>query len=348
MKRTFTFLAFGATGIALFGCPIYGDDNGHRVCNSQGCYECPSGTYSTDCSPWTCSSRLDCPSDYSCQNGACVGGNGACSQPSDCPGGTCGADGQCHAGDCSVAGCVGGWVCKVSSGVASCVKDSVSDGGTSDAGVPECTSDTTCATSKGTGAKCLNGTCVAPADLCADATQCQNGYQCVQGVCTPGCSDGDGGSKPCPTGYSCDAQKGVCTGNPSPCTQNAQCQNGTVCSQGHCVNPCNANACPNGFVCVGGGCIPDQKPTFVCSVEGKQDVCKGGSMCLRHNCYIACDADAAMSCKNADQFNICKQVTTQSGTYTVCGSSSNLGNDCDPTLGKNCSGGLICIDGYCR
>ena len=350
MKRIVTFFGFGIAGIALFGCPIYGDEGGYRVCNAQGCYDCPSGSYSASCKPWACNSSLDCPNGYDCNGGACVAGNsGGCTQPTDCPNGsTCGVDGQCHVGDCGNVGCVSGYVCKVSNGVASCVKDTKTDGGSGDACVPECVADATCVTAKGAGAKCLNGTCVAPADQCADATQCQNGYQCVQGVCTPSCSDGDGGSKPCPTGFSCDTQKGVCTGNPNPCTQNAQCMNGTVCTEGHCVNPCNAGVCPNGFVCVGGGCIPDQKPMFVCNVEGKQDVCKQGSLCLRHNCYIACDADASMSCKAADQFNICKQVTTMSGSYSVCGSASNLGSDCDPTIGKNCGGGLVCIDGYCR
>ena len=155
--------------------------------------------------------------------------------------------------------------------------------------------------------------------------------------------------KPCPNGYSCDLQKGVCTGNPNPCQTSAQCNNGNVCVEGHCVDACNNGSCGAGLVCVGGGCIPDQKPQFVCATEGQQDACKMGSLCLHHNCYIACDLDASMSCKNADQFNMCKTVTTQTGMYSVCGSSANLGSECDPTQGKNCSGGgTICIDGYCR
>jgi hypothetical protein len=124
-----------------------------------------------------------------------------------------------------------------------------------------------------------------------------------------------------------------------------------VCVEQHCVAPCGSNnACGTGLVCVAGGCIPDQKPQFVCATEGKQYACASGSLCLHHNCYIACDSssDAGAQCKNADQFNLCKSVTTASGTYSVCGSASNLGSDCDPTVGKNCSGGLICIDGFCR
>ena len=85
------------------------------------------------------------------------------------------------------------------------------------------------------------------------------------------------------------------------------------------------------MVCVGGGCIPDQKPQFVCATEGQQDACKMGSICLHHSCYIGCDMDASMPCKNADQFDMCKSVTTGTGTYAVCGSNANLGNECDLT-----------------
>jgi hypothetical protein len=73
---------------------------------------------------------------------------------------------------------------------------------------------------------------------------------------------------------------------------------------------------------------------------------------LHHNCYIACSiadaGDAGVGCQTADNFNICKPVQTSSGTYDVCGSNTNLGNQCDPTQGKNCNSPAICIDGYCR
>jgi hypothetical protein len=33
----------------------------------------------------------------------------------------------------------------------------------------------------------------------------------------------------------------------------------------------------------------------------------------------------------------------------VCGSTSNLGNQCDPTQNLPCTGpGQVCIDGYCK
>jgi hypothetical protein len=141
--------------------------------------------------------------------------------------------------------------------------------------------------------------------------------------------------------------------NPTPCgtaPDATTCAPETTCAQNHCVTPCGADgSCAGGLVCVEGGCVPNQKPQFTCATEGTKDACATGSICLHHSCYIGCDPDAGSdACKSADQFNVCKSVPTSSGTYAVCGSSTNLGTDCDPTQGKACSGALLCIDGFCR
>ncbi len=337
----------------LEGCPIYSDNHNHRVCQNGTCYSCDNDYYdSYSCIGWQCDTQLDCPNGYTCTSQhACVVGSSqpptgttSCSQPSDCPSGqTCGADDKCHNTDCSAAGCPNGYTCTLQSGKLACVSTGKSDGGPTFTG---CKNDGACA-SKGAGAKCLNGDCVAPADQCSDATQCPTGSQCVQGACTPSCD----ATHPCATGYSCDTSKGVCTGNPTPCGSTGQsCSGSTVCVEDHCVTPCGAgNTCSQGLICIGGGCIPDQKPQFVCTTEGTQDACASGSTCLHHSCYIACSADAGtQACQAADKFNECKQVQTGTGTYSVCGSSSNLGTECDPTQGKNCTSPLICIDGFCR
>jgi hypothetical protein len=144
-----------------------------------------------------------------------------------------------------------------------------------------------------------------------------------------------------------------------PCNQGdagATCAGSLTCVQQHCVDPCgDGGTCSNGLVCVDGGCIPNQKPQFTCNTDGQPGDglagdCATGSICLHHSCYIACNPEAgASACQTADQFNICKQVTTSTGTYSVCGSNSNLGNQCDPTQGINCpSSSSVCIDGYCR
>ena len=348
MKRVVFFVLVGTGAAILGGCPIYPEGRDHRVCIGGDCYDCPDEYYSSQCTAWICSSNYDCPAGYTCTSDRrCrltdapppTGGEGtACTKPTDCPGGNCGADNKCHPGDCSQTGCPATFVCKLTNGAPQCVP--VGGGG----GASSCQSDKDCPTPAGS--KCLSGECVAPQDQCADGTQCANGAQCVDGACTPACS----ANKPCPTGYSCDTAKGVCTGNPSPCTSTNQCGNDTVCVEEHCVEKCGpGGTCAAGLVCIDGGCTPDEKPVFTCATEGAQDACQAGSICLRHSCYIACDADAGpTACATADKFNVCKQVTTSSGTYSVCGSADNLGTECDPTQAKNCASPLICIDGYCR
>jgi hypothetical protein len=352
MKRAVSSVLFGLGVAILGGCPIYSSDRDHRVCIGGDCYDCPDSSYSASCHDWTCTTGLDCPSGYSCNTAqrckltdAVPPGStdGACTKPSDCATGNCGKDNRCHTGDCSATGCPSSFVCLLeggTGGVPKCVAGGGNTGGTTSS----CKSDKDCPSPAGS--KCLTGTCVAPQDQCADATQCAAVAQCVQGACTPSCS----ASKPCPTGYGCDAAKGVCTENPTPCTSSAQCNGGKVCVQEHCTDACDpTGACKEGLKCVDGGCTPDQKPIFTCSADGAQDNCQPGSICLRHSCYIACSADAGTeTCKSADQFNQCKAVTTSSGTHNVCGSTANLGTDCDPTQAKNCMGSLICIDGYCK
>lgn len=348
MKRAVSFVLLGAGVVVLAGCPIYPDDRDHRVCVGGDCYDCPDSYYSSACHAWACNDDGDCPSGYACTGdrrckltdgtpptGA---GGAACAKPSDCePGTNCGADNRCHPGDCASSGCPATYVCKLEGGAVACVP--VGGGG----GTSTCKSDQDCPSPAGS--KCLSGSCVPPQDQCADATQCTAGAQCVDGSCTPSCSE----TQPCPTGYACDQSKGVCTGNPSPCSSSSQCGSGKVCVEQHCVDQCGpGGTCATGLVCLDGGCTPDEKPVFICDVDGQRDKCQEGSVCLRHSCYIACDKAVADSCKNADEFNVCKDVTTSSGTHSVCGSTTNLGTECDPTQGKNCAQPLICIDGFCR
>jgi hypothetical protein len=273
-----------------------------------------------------------------------------CKRPGDCATGyTCGTDETCHIGDCTNTGCIPGYVCKLSGGAVQCVPTGTPvDAGPPpiDAGAVGCHNDAEC--SAVPGARCLSGECVAPAGQCTDSTQCPGTERCVQGACTPACD----ATTACPTGYSCDVSKGVCTGNPTPCGAGGTvCTGGTVCSQDHCVAPCgDGGTCTTGSVCIEGGCVPDGKPRFTCSTEGAQSECATGSLCLHHSCYIACNPDAgADACKSADKFNVCKSVQTSTRTYSVCGSSTNLGTDCDLTQGKTCpTAGSICIDGFCR
>jgi hypothetical protein len=117
----------------------------------------------------------------------------------------------------------------------------------------------------------------------------------------------------------------------------------------HCVPSCTNGCSGTGLVCVDHGCIPDQSPQFICNTQGVQDSCNAGSICLHHSCYIACTpGDGGNTCQAADNFNICKPVASSTGTYYVCGSATNLGNQCDPTQGDSCGSPAICINGFCR
>jgi hypothetical protein len=354
MKRILglAMLSFGA--LALYGCPVYSGPGGG---GGNGCYD-----YGYGCpGPSSCQSNYDCPSGSSCDLST-----GTCSQA--CPGGYVLSGGtlQCISSDGGVDSGAADATTR-DSGTADATSDATSDAtadassdttsptdGGVDSSFSGCTNNAECVAMAGdgggTGAQCLDGVCYSAANQCSDSTQCTGTQQCVQGVCTPTCSS----TISCPTGYSCDTQNMVCSGNSAPCGGAdggaAACSAGTTCVQEHCVAPCaEGGTCSGGLVCVDGGCMPNQQPTFVCSVDGQQDSCAAGSICLHHNCYISCNPEAgASACMDADQFNICKQVSTSTGTYNVCGSSANLGNQCDPTQGMNCPNGAVCIDGYCR
>jgi hypothetical protein len=338
MKRTFVIGLLGFSAAALLGCPVFSGGSG-----GNGGGSCVGDPYSSCCQ--------DCPSGSVCD---CASVDGSYDASYD--------SGTGDVASCTITGCPQGSVCEVVDAVPTCVPSA--DGPVGDAAKPfkGCTSNSQCAADGGTGSLCLDGTCVSPANQCTDGTQCHDNEECVQGACVPSCS----ATSPCPTGYACSfpgdsGATGVCTGNPTPCggtDAGAACTGGTTCVDQHCVPNCAGGdaACATGLVCVDNGCIPDQKPVFVCNEDGVQGACDPGSVCLHHSCYIGCDSpdastpDASDSCSTASTFNVCKSVTTSSGAYYVCGSNSNLGSDCDPTLvpPKNCTSPDICIDGYCR
>lgn len=374
MKRVFFGIGLLGVVAVLGGCPIYpSQQSEYQVCTNTGCYSCPDSSYSSACTPWACGSDSDCNSGYSCDV-----------NPNDSTYGTCipgsSSNGDASTGDCSVTGCPTGQVCKLANGVAQCVtlpggggddgggSDAAADtgspteggttseagdgsGGDGSAGGGPCNADSQCTAA---GSKCIDGQCTSQLHLCSDGSQCNvSGYACVDGVCEAHCSS----TSSCPTGYSCDLTRGVCN-IPISCTGSgsSSCQGGTTCVEEHCVPPCSTSdagpACPSGQVCVNGGCIPDQGATFACTNDGENGqlatTCATNSICLHHDCYAACDVDASLTGAQCSAGQTCKSVTIETGTYSVCGTSSTLGSDCDPAQGKYCSGGKVCVDGYCE
>jgi hypothetical protein len=338
----------------------------NETCGTDG--QCHSG----DCSVWGCSSGFSCTVDPSSQTSSCVpggsttgtGGSGTggmntggmntggstttgaggagpapvyCGHPSDCAAGqTCAPDGTCKAGDCNANGCIFGYTC-------------AADGTCQAKSANACDKDAEC-TSLGAGYACIagpkgGGVCMQPADQCFDQSQCDPGDKCAAGKCTQACTS----NSDCRDGFACDTTLGICSKPVNTCTVTNDCGSATkVCIGGGCVPRATGGTCAAGDVWDENGCIPNQAATFTCMQDGQQDACAAGSICLHHSCWISCDAPNESLCANQPTLNSCKPVTSTSGSHDVCGTGQNLGGQCDPTAGKTCSGGKVCIDGFCK
>jgi len=368
MKRLLLGISLLGVAAVLGGCPIYPAQQEYQVCSASACYSCPDPSLSSACTPWPCQSDSDCSGGYVCDPGTatCLAGSS----------GDAGYEGGTTT-DCSVNGCPSGQVCKLSNGVAQCVTpgggddastgtDSATggnDGGAvtdapastdaAEAGVVTgpCNSNTDCG---GHGEKCIDGQCTVQGQLCSDGSQCiAAGSACVDGVCEAQCS----ATSSCPTGFQCDLTRGVCNVDPAPCSGSgtSTCLGGTTCVETFCVPPCTNTdagpACPGGQVCVNGGCLPNQQASFDCANDGQSGqlatTCADGQICVHHDCYAACGSDGASPCSVSAPASTCKNVTIETGTYSVCGTATTLGSDCDPSQGNYCSGGKVCVDGYC-
>ncbi len=386
MKRLLLGISLAALAAVLGGCPIYPSQQEYQVCTSAACYSCPDTSLSGACTPWPCQSDPDCPGGYSCDpaTASCVagstsgadGGTSTDCSVTGCPTGQvcklaggvaqCVSPGSSGGGDASTGTEDGATEASSGTDAASETGGDGSAGNNPEAGAADadasdgsttvtgpCNSDAACG---GHGEKCIDGQCTVQALLCSDGSQCEaSGFACVDGVCRPHCST----TNFCPTGMQCDLTRGVCSINPAACTGSgtSTCQGGTTCVEGFCVAPCGtgdaAPVCLAGQVCVNGGCLPDEKATFSCTNDGQSGQlatsCATGEICVHHDCYLACSVDGGSSCSTgAAASNLsCKNVTIETGAYSVCGTSSTLGSDCDASQGKYCSSGKACVDGYC-
>jgi hypothetical protein len=377
MKRLSLFAFLGLVAGVVAGCPVWTDDDDDHdwVCDDEGrCCNLDSddcdwngdlscttsnqcGTNETcgedsrchigDCTIWGCSNGYSCvigdDAFASCKvgNGGSDGGGGSgggggttawCGNPSDCAAGqTCAPDGTCRDGDCNLNGCIFGYACDAVNG-ACAANDPAA-----------CFLDTDCS-SIGQSHACVNGSCRAPEDQCFDQAQCRVGDKCAEGRCIRGCID----TNDCSEAYACDLEIDICSLPARACAITNDCGSASeVCVEGACVARAGADgSCQEGRVWVRNGCVPDQAPIVACEVDGQQDACTAGSVCLHHACYISCDTPNEAACGGLNPFNECKPFTTPSGAHQVCGSSQNLGGECDPNT--DCSPGRKCIDGFCR
>ena len=266
-----------------------------------------------------------------------VGDSGAtalviyCGAPSDCaPTETCAADGMCHGGDCTVNSCINQFQCSATPQGFACVH------GASGA----CSVDTQCRTTE----RCIDGACSPLADLCVDRTQCASGELCVAGRCITSCSS----DPECAAGFACRLALGVCDAPLRACAITSDCADpNSVCVAGGCVPRCHAlGACGQGNgVCVDNGCVPSVKAERQCDSDTS---CGEGRVCVRHHCYVSCESPSDAACANLPASPICKAITVGGASRRICGTTQNLGSECDPAEGKSCPAGGICIDGFCR
>jgi hypothetical protein len=366
--------------IGLAGCPIWsgeyqgGGDTGEtpRFCNVDG--ECVGGEvcgsdnqcHEGTCQNWGCPNGAVCLVDVD-GNASCFdnnGGSGAtgaaggaggdggagatggtggsggatpivyCGNPDDCAfDETCTGDGTCQPGGCDVHACIFGFSCDLKPVIPRCVAENPL----------ACGEDADCSANPGD--KCVSGLCTAAADQCFDQTQCSGGSVCADGKCTPACANGAA----CSSAFECTAGVELCTTPATSCSITNDCASADlVCVDGACVPRSIDGQCASGLVWVENGCIADQAGIFVCETDGEQGACAAGSICLHHSCYISCAAPNGTACDGLPTFNQCKPVTTSAGEFPVCGSSQNLGGECDPTAEAFCDSGLICIDGFCE
>jgi hypothetical protein len=342
-----------AASALLGGCPIYSADSCSADPNCVSTYPVPdAGPIDTAPAPDATDCGSGCSPGYVCSSIA--SGRYACTAY-DCRAveKACPADQKCLLNDsgvytcavatppdCAKTGCITGYSCAPGDvGTRICVSTDPN----------ACVVDTDCPAKTGTGSLCLGGVCKAPKDLCSDSTQCKSGGTCLEGRCIPGCA------ATCATGYSCDTKTNLCTAGAAACDAVKTCTSG-LCVAGRCVDKASTDgSCKAGLVSVAGGCLIDDRPVFFCdkdgTKDGTQDVCAASSICLHHNCYVACkDALDTATCASVDKFPVCKSVTSSSGPHFVCGSSTSLGSDCDLTLSppKTCNPGKVCIDGFCK
>jgi Cys-rich repeat protein len=264
-----------------------------------------------------------------------------CGHPSDCAAGsTCTTDGTCQPGACTATGtnaCIYGYSCTsgtcASSTPGACNADS------------DCASGQVCiAGSDGKG-----GVCTVAANQCFDQSQCSSGEDCVSGKCILGCTS----DTQCRDGYTCNTTTNVCSTASKPCTVTNDCGSASlVCVAGACVPRSGpTGTCTNpGDVWDENGCVPNQAPTFTCQNDGVQDACNAGSICLHHDCWISCATPNQNACATQSILNTCKPVVDNAATYDVCGTSTSLGGECGAgtTGNMSCSGGDVCVDGYCK
>jgi hypothetical protein len=165
-------------------------------------------------------------------------------------------------------------------------------------------------------------------------------------VCQFGSVVCEGAIKPQPN--QCDGVSRDCTGLPN---DNGNCQDGFICYQGNCLQPCGSGEfpCPGGFVC-----ITDNNQNRVCAPDVCTNVqCPDGQFCQAdaNNTAVCVDPCDRVNCPDGYRCkagvcvdNSCKVFGCQDGE--MCEGSPPT---CvpDPCFNVSCDPGLYCMGGEC-
>jgi hypothetical protein len=362
MKRSLGALGLFFTGAFAAGCPVYSDNVYPVEClYATDCplgYRCASGGICVLAPPHVGTPRDGGASDTSADaagndaiaeggtsdasvegsTDAPIGDAGPavfCGNPNDCAADeTCSTDGRCHRGNCSMIACINQYQCAITASGPACVRGAAKG----------CGADRQCFANE----RCVDGTCTAVTELCTDRAQCGAGKACADGRCVATCTaDGQ-----CAPGFLCRTALGICGATAETCLHTSDCGGqDRVCVDSACVPRCAAiGVCGAGTgagVCVDNGCVPSATVVSECERQGTSTGCSAGGICLHHHCYASCAQDAG-GCIAQSSAPVCKMITVAGASYAVCGTIETLGADCDPSAGRACTDGKICVDGYCR
>jgi len=291
-------------------------------CGCANCNSCPIGETCNNgvCglpTTETCDGPEDCGTDEVCDNQQC--------RP--CVGDECGTT-----EDCTTTGCEANFHCDQTT--KTCEPDSTSTATACEA----CTEVDDCGGSPWKCAPLISGNACLPP--CTNADDCQTGWLCQAGNCTPSnfnCDTCMGTG--CDAGQACNPNSGACvaaTAQCESCGNDWECGGGNACYQGTCVPRCEDGVCS-----AGGSCVANNNNLQVCdgACAGSCSPACGGATphCVSGSC-VACRDENDCSPDQTCNAGVC------SGGPSNCQPPTPyvLGDSCVECISNDHCNGLFC------
>lgn len=305
----------------------------------QGCIAVNSGNFcsAVECG---CANCPQCPLGETCNNGTCgapstCGPTAPCAGTDVCDNGTCrpcqGA--ECGGTDCTVSGCDNGEQCNTTTKQCEPVTGPTAEGCDTCANATEC----------GDGWKCAplptGNACLPP---CTTGDDCETGWICQTGNCTPASFRCDGCvTAGCPSGDACNPGNNQCVDaapNCGSCGNDWECGDGNACHNNECQQRCDDGVCPSGGSCVTnarGVSVCDKSCAAACTpaCSGATPICNNGT-CVQ--CRTSNDCQTGQTCDTAS--NLC----TGSGQCTAPTPILWQGQCVQCVTNNDCPGGQAC------